>query len=171
MQSISIHRYWKTVFVIVLVLFFLIEYFGMVVVVLLFILVDCPLEVRFLMIVALAVGVAMVPLWYRTFFDRRSPGLEATYAVRWSANEITFAGRFFEIRIPPERVLAYSVIGFKGLEGLFWLKLRVLKDGGNVQSLYLSSGMPEKRRFLRFLEEQKAKRSSPAKPSQNSRFV
>ena len=129
------------------------EYFGIFIMVLMLILVDCPWIVTALIILAVMVGVAMLPLWYKTFFDRNSVGLDQPFLVQWSDEVIRFRGAYFDIEVPVSNVLGYKAIGLRSCNTAFVLKMKVKKASGVVERMWLSTTMPRKKEFIDFLDQ------------------
>ena len=56
-------------------------------------------------------GIAMLRVWYRTFFDKEFVGIDRPISIKWSCEGISFRGVFFKIDVPLENVVEYKVAG------------------------------------------------------------
>jgi len=119
-----------------------------------------PWVLRALSIGLLVLGIVMLSFWRRTFCDRAFVGLDRPYLVKWSSDEVTFRGCFFDIIAPVERVTKWQVIGFRSAERWFMLRISVADEHGNIQALNLSTSMSNKRALLGFLDRAKRNRES-----------
>jgi len=156
MNSISEHWFMKILFRLIPPSIFLTQYFGTVIMILILVFVDCPWIITVLTVLMVFVGGIMSPFWYRTFFDRTFVGLGRPLSVQWSESDIHFRGVYFDIAVPVENILAYKVLGFRGNNTTFTLKLKVRKINGTVENMWLSTTMPKKKEFIDFLDRHQA---------------
>lgn len=86
--------------------------------------------------------------WYRTFFDPSFIGVDKLTRVVWDDEYIYFSGAYFHLKVSPHDVLDYKVYGFSKLNTV---KIRI-KTEDTVQLTWLSTTMPDKMKFIEYLE-------------------
>ncbi len=153
MESISEPMLSRIIFRVVPVFVCLGQWFVIVISVLTLFLVDWPPLVVGSIIFMALVGLALLPLWYKTFFRRDCVGMDRPIVVEWSEDEIVFRGAYFRIAVPVENVVSYKTIGVKSVNSLHMLKVVVRKTEGSRALMWLSTSMPRKNKFLSFLEK------------------
>jgi hypothetical protein len=119
-----------------------------------------PWILRVLTVASVVAGGVMVPVWWRTFFDRGFVGMDRPYLVEWSSDTLAFRGCFFDLTVPIERVTKWRVVGFKSAEYLFMLRISVLDEKGRTQVLNLSTSMSNKRALLAHLDKARKRNHS-----------
>lgn len=128
------------------------EYLGIAMFLLMLILFDCPWIIKGLIVFTFLIGMLMLPLWYKTFFDNDSVGLDQPIELHWSENIVSFRGGYFYIEVPVENILDYQKVGIKRWNSTFTLKVKVRKLNNVIVNMWLSTTMPCKNEFVSFLD-------------------
>jgi len=76
---------------------------------------DRPWGIILFAVFMAGLGVAMLPIWYKTFFDRTYVGIDRVLSVEWSPECISFRGGYFHLEVPPCDVLSFSTRGFRNI--------------------------------------------------------
>ena len=114
--------------------------------------VDLPWLITVIIVLFILVCGAMLPFWYKTFFDRTFVGPDRPLWIQWSDDSIRFRGVFFDIEVPIKNVIGYKTIGFKAFNTTFTLKVTARKINDDIESMWLSTTMPRKHEFINFLD-------------------
>lgn len=112
---------------------------------------DLPWPIQVVSFLLFIAGLMILPFWYKIFFVKDFIGLGFPYYVCWSNTQILFKGFCFEIDVPIQNVIFYKTIGFTRCEYYFLIKLKVKTLKGKVETVYLSTGMRNKKLFLEHL--------------------
>ena len=129
------------------------EYFGIVVMIAMLVFLECTPLVQFLIFVVAAIGIGMLPFWFRTFFDTTFIGPDRPLFVQWSDDRIQFCGGYFRLDVPVKDILFFKTIGFCRSERTFMLKITIRKANGKKESTYLSTSMSRKSDLITFLKK------------------
>jgi hypothetical protein len=113
---------------------------------------DRPPAIILLVGLVVCFGVAMLPVWFKTFFKRNYLGVGWLISVEWSPGCIAFRNPYSYIEVSPEDVLSFRTSGFRWINQAFVLKVWIKGSDGSKQRAYLNTTMPGKDKFLSFLE-------------------
>jgi len=113
---------------------------------------DLPWAIQAVSFSLFFAGLIMFPFWYNTFFIKDYVGLGFPYYVRWTDEKIFFKGFCFEINMPIQNIICYKTIGFLKCEHYFMIKLKVKTVKGKIETIFLSTGMRNKKLFLEWLQ-------------------
>jgi hypothetical protein len=162
METIRVDGLFRYTMLLGLPIMFIGHFFTIAVLIFFVIRFDCPIAIDLLVIVLSLMGVFMLPLWFRTFLDRRSPGLEPPHTIQWSEESILFRGWYFETSIPPQDVIRWRVVRFlwSSRECNMIVGIKVRTETGRARWVNLYTVMMGKTRLLAFLEKQKRNRQS-----------
>jgi len=121
-------------------------------------------------IVMLIIALVMLPFWFKTLLYKDYVGVDRPLLVQWSNDWIRFRSLFLDIKVPLKNIVEYRAISaytFRTIaphkvlkrgrwKKTFTLKIKVKKTDGFVESMWLSTTMPEKEELLSFLEGHQA---------------
>lgn len=112
---------------------------------------DRPLPMILFAVLVTGLGVALLPVWYKTFFDCTYPGIDRVISVEWTPACISFRGGYFHLEVPPSDVLAFRTWGVRRINQAHILKVLVKGPSGAKRHVYLCQTMTDKDKFLDFL--------------------
>lgn len=133
----------------------IIEYLVVVSLLLLNVVLNAYGEIGVLGLVALIVGVLMIPFWHKTFFDPHFVGADRPLYVEWSDESVSLTGAYFSVEFSVEDILRFDIYGLRFFNQAYLIRIKFRSSGGKVCSMYISPTMRDKKRLLAFLEEQK----------------
>jgi len=113
---------------------------------------DLPWIIQVASFFLFIVGLMILPFWYKFFFVKDFVGLGFPYYVSWSNTRILFKGFCFEIDVPIQNIICYKTIGFSRFEYYFMMKLKVRTLKGKIDTIFLSTGIRNKKLLLEYLE-------------------
>lgn len=93
---------------------------------------DAPLALILLAVALVALAVGILPLWYKTFFDRLSIGLDRLVSIEWDERTVQFRGIYFDLSIPVSDVLHCA---YRAADRSPSLTLRIRTPKGKVETL------------------------------------
>lgn len=117
-----------------------------------------PFSFCAMMILFIGVGLAALPTWYRTFFDRSSAGMDQALSIEWSTERVVFRGSSFEIDVPVKDLVKYRLVGAIKKERMCCLDVMFKKPNGKIDVVHVPSVMLDKGKFMDFLDTQGVKR-------------
>jgi hypothetical protein len=95
------------------------------------------------------------PLWHKFFFQKAFLGIEAVTMVQWNDDYIHFSGAYFDLKISPKDIKSYNVpFGMVGVNTMYSIRI-VVNIGTKVKWLWIGTTMPDKIKFLDFLDNLK----------------
>lgn len=68
---------------------------------------DLPVTIRILTIGTALVIIRILPIWFKTFFEKDFKGFACPYLVEWSDDYLSFKGPFFRLKFPLSDILKY----------------------------------------------------------------
>lgn len=91
-------------------------------------------------------------LWHKFFFEKSFLGIEPITTVQWNDDYIHFSGAYLDLEVSLKDILSYDVpFGIAGEKTMFTIRIKA-NVGNVVKWLWISTTMPDKIKFLDFLE-------------------